>query len=76
MADKDILEFVQSLKNIIDAESNHESEKNNATPVTPSSEMRNIRKCMRSYVDTHSNGEMNNKMCEGLLGPHFENENK
>ncbi|GFW37695.1 HTH_Tnp_Tc3_2 domain-containing protein [Trichonephila clavipes] len=42
MADKDILEFVRSSKNIIDADSKDENEMNNAAPVTTSSEMRNI----------------------------------
>uniref|UniRef100_A0A8C4SEN5 HTH CENPB-type domain-containing protein n=1 Tax=Erpetoichthys calabaricus TaxID=27687 RepID=A0A8C4SEN5_ERPCA len=62
MTDKDILEFVQSSKNIIDADSDNENEMNNAAPVPTSSEMRNIMKSMRSYLDAHSNGEMNNKM--------------
>uniref|UniRef100_A0A8C4SC05 HTH CENPB-type domain-containing protein n=1 Tax=Erpetoichthys calabaricus TaxID=27687 RepID=A0A8C4SC05_ERPCA len=59
---KDILEFVQSSKNIIDADSDDENEMNNAAPVPTSSEMRNIMKSMRSYLDANSNGEMNNKM--------------
>ncbi|GFX16795.1 hypothetical protein TNCV_2517751 [Trichonephila clavipes] len=42
VADKDILEFVQSLKSIIDADSVDENEANNAAPVPMSSEMRNI----------------------------------
>ncbi|GFV29674.1 SCAN domain-containing protein 3 [Trichonephila clavipes] len=46
MADKDILMFVQSTKNIIDADSDDENEMNN---VPTSSEMRNIMKSMRSY---------------------------
>uniref|UniRef100_A0A8C4RRF5 Tigger transposable element-derived protein 4 n=1 Tax=Erpetoichthys calabaricus TaxID=27687 RepID=A0A8C4RRF5_ERPCA len=62
MADKDILEFVQSSKNIIDADSDDENEMNNAAPVPTSSEMRNIMKSMLSYLDAHSNDEMNNKM--------------
>ncbi|GFW69930.1 transposable element Tcb2 transposase [Trichonephila clavipes] len=41
MADKDILEFVQSSKNIIDAESADKKEMNKAAPVSTSSE-RNI----------------------------------
>ncbi|GFV61315.1 uncharacterized protein TNCV_4103731 [Trichonephila clavipes] len=44
MADKDILEFVQSSKNIIDADSDDELEMNNAVPVPISSEMRNVMK--------------------------------
>ncbi|GFY15423.1 hypothetical protein TNCV_1572341 [Trichonephila clavipes] len=39
MADKDILEFVQSSKNIIDADSVGENEMNNAAPVLTSSKM-------------------------------------
>ncbi|KFM70311.1 hypothetical protein X975_18700, partial [Stegodyphus mimosarum] len=46
MADKDILEFVQSSKNIIDADSNDENEMNNAGPVPTSSEMKNVMKSM------------------------------
>ncbi|GFW61362.1 hypothetical protein TNCV_4136801 [Trichonephila clavipes] len=41
-ADKDMLEFVQSSKNIIDADSDNESETNNENPDPPSSEMKNI----------------------------------
>ncbi|GFS78542.1 hypothetical protein TNCV_3147811 [Trichonephila clavipes] len=44
MADKDILKFVQSSKNIIDRDSDDEIGVNNATPVPTSSEMRNIMK--------------------------------
>ncbi|GFW60763.1 hypothetical protein TNCV_571091 [Trichonephila clavipes] len=62
MADKDILEFVHSLKNIIDADSDNENEKNNASPVLPSSNMRNVMKSLRSYFDIHSKVEMNDKM--------------
>ncbi|GFX38795.1 hypothetical protein TNCV_4748651 [Trichonephila clavipes] len=62
MADKDILEFVQSSKNIIDADSSDENEMKNAASDHTSYEMRNIMKSMRSYLDEHSNGEMNNKM--------------
>ncbi|GFX67498.1 hypothetical protein TNCV_3463871 [Trichonephila clavipes] len=59
MADKDILEFVQSSKNIIDANSDDENEMNNAVPVPTSSGKRNT---MIHYLEAHSNGEMNNKM--------------
>ncbi|GFV97472.1 hypothetical protein TNCV_2039801 [Trichonephila clavipes] len=52
---KDILMFVQSYKNILYADSNDENEMDNAA----SSEMRNIMKSMRSYLDAHSNNEMN-----------------
>ncbi|GFW37358.1 hypothetical protein TNCV_859651 [Trichonephila clavipes] len=62
MADKDILEFVQSSKNIIDADSDVQNEMNNAASVPISCEMRNTMKSMHSYLDAHSNGEMNNKM--------------
>ncbi|GFT32604.1 hypothetical protein TNCV_3145521 [Trichonephila clavipes] len=62
MADKDILEFVQSSKNIIDADSDSENEMNKTAPVLMSSERRKIMKSMHSYLDAHSNGEMNNKM--------------
>ncbi|GFV13139.1 hypothetical protein TNCV_4070791 [Trichonephila clavipes] len=44
MADKDILEFAQSSKNIIDAYVDEENEMNNASPVPTSSEMRNFMK--------------------------------
>ncbi|GFY33200.1 hypothetical protein TNCV_1240511 [Trichonephila clavipes] len=62
MADKDILEFVQSLKNIIDSHTDDENEMNKATLVRTSSEMKNILKSMRSYLDAHFSGELNNKM--------------
>ncbi|GFV98300.1 hypothetical protein TNCV_622591 [Trichonephila clavipes] len=62
MADKDILEFVQSSKDVIVAGSEDENEINNADLVPTPSEMRNIIKSMHNYLDTHSNGEMNNKM--------------
>ncbi|GFT72928.1 hypothetical protein TNCV_1976491 [Trichonephila clavipes] len=62
MADQDILEFVQSSKNIIDADSGDQNEMNNSAPVPSSSDMRNIMKSMSSYLDTHSNGEMNKKI--------------
>ncbi|GFX95712.1 hypothetical protein TNCV_4886381 [Trichonephila clavipes] len=35
---------------------------NPATPAATSSEMRNVRKSMRSYLDALSNGEMNDKI--------------
>ncbi|GFT78093.1 hypothetical protein TNCV_2820871 [Trichonephila clavipes] len=69
MANKYTLEFVQSSKNIIDADSDDENEMKNAVPVPILSEMRNVMKSMRSYIDAHSNGEMNNKMDEiGFFG--------
>ncbi|GFW41513.1 hypothetical protein TNCV_466011 [Trichonephila clavipes] len=39
-----------------------DNEMNNEAPVFSSSRMKNIMKSMRSYLDAHSNGEMNNKM--------------
>ncbi|GFU96333.1 hypothetical protein TNCV_89101 [Trichonephila clavipes] len=63
MANKDILEFVQSSKNIIDADYD-KNETNNAAPVPITSEMRNVMKSMRSYLDAHSNGEVNSKMLD------------
>ncbi|GFV86939.1 hypothetical protein TNCV_2198911 [Trichonephila clavipes] len=62
MADKDILEFDKSSKNISDADYDEENEMNNTAPVSMSSEMWNIMKSMFSYLDTHSNGEMDKKM--------------
>ncbi|GFU01961.1 hypothetical protein TNCV_1524471 [Trichonephila clavipes] len=38
-----------------------ENEMNNAIPVPTSSEMRNVMKSMRSYLEVRSNGEINNK---------------
>ncbi|GFT09823.1 RNA-directed DNA polymerase from mobile element jockey [Trichonephila clavipes] len=64
MAGKVILGFVQSLKNIMDADSEEENEISNAAPVPMTSEKRNIIKRMRNYSDAHSNGEMNIKMEE------------
>ncbi|GFU79125.1 hypothetical protein TNCV_2136481 [Trichonephila clavipes] len=51
-----------SSKNIIDADSVDENEMNIVDPVPTFSEMRNIMKSTRSYLDAHSNSEMNNKM--------------
>ncbi|GFX19135.1 uncharacterized protein TNCV_3012791 [Trichonephila clavipes] len=62
MADKDVLEFVQSSKNTIDADCGEENEMNNVAPVPMSSEMRNILESMHTYSDAHTNGELNNKM--------------
>ncbi|GFU59731.1 hypothetical protein TNCV_3186871 [Trichonephila clavipes] len=62
MADKDIFEFVQSSKNIIEADFDDKNEINNAAPVPTSSEMRITMKSMCCYLDAYSNGEMNNKM--------------
>ncbi|GFY18534.1 hypothetical protein TNCV_2397601 [Trichonephila clavipes] len=60
MADKCILEFVQSSKNIIDADD--EKEMTYTAPVPTSSKMKNVMKSMHSYLNAHSNGEMNNKV--------------
>ncbi|GFX41736.1 hypothetical protein TNCV_388491 [Trichonephila clavipes] len=60
IADKDILEFVQSSKNAFDADS--ENEMNDVAPVPTSSEIRNNIKSMHSYLDTHFKGEVNNKI--------------
>ncbi|GFV93956.1 protein big brother [Trichonephila clavipes] len=61
MTSKVILEFAQSSKNIMKADSDDENEMNNIAPVSTSSEMSNIMKSMHSYLDAHSNDEMNNK---------------
>ncbi|GFV93549.1 hypothetical protein TNCV_1988611 [Trichonephila clavipes] len=58
IAYKHILKFVQSSEYIIDADSSDGNETNHAA----ASEMRNIMKSMRSYLDAHSNGEMNKKV--------------
>ncbi|GFU17133.1 uncharacterized protein TNCV_1853871 [Trichonephila clavipes] len=52
MTDKDILQFVQSSKNILDADSEDENERNNSAPVPTSSEMRNIMKTTRGLLAT------------------------
>ena len=64
MADKDILEIVQSSKYPINVDSDDEldNEINIVVPVPNTSEMRNIMKIKRTYLDAHSNGEMNNTM--------------
>ncbi|GFX19197.1 putative transposable element [Trichonephila clavipes] len=57
IADKDILEFVQSSKNmndIIQYVSNNENEMNNAAPVHTSFKMKNSIKSMGSYLDVDS----------------------
>ncbi|GFU44041.1 hypothetical protein TNCV_4963531 [Trichonephila clavipes] len=43
-------------------DSDDENEMNNAAPVPTSFEMRNVMKSMHSYLDAHSNGEMNKEM--------------
>ncbi|GFT41597.1 hypothetical protein TNCV_4183001 [Trichonephila clavipes] len=59
---KNISEFVQSSKNTLDADSEDENEMSEAIPVPMSSEWRNIMKSIRSYLDAHSNSQMNNKI--------------
>ncbi|GFX50060.1 hypothetical protein TNCV_2375491 [Trichonephila clavipes] len=61
VADNDTIIY-QSSKNIVGADSDDENEKNNADPVPISSEMRSVMRSKRSFLDAHSNGEMNNKM--------------
>ncbi|GFY14589.1 hypothetical protein TNCV_4827931 [Trichonephila clavipes] len=60
MTDKDIWEFVQSSKNIIDADSWDENEMDNANPFLTSLETKNIMKSIRSYLNVCPNGERNN----------------
>ncbi|GFW92299.1 uncharacterized protein TNCV_3541851 [Trichonephila clavipes] len=55
------------LKNIIDADFDDENVMTNAAPVPTPSKMRNFTKIMRSYLDTHSNEEMNDKTDDSLL---------
>ncbi|GFW75093.1 uncharacterized protein TNCV_447981 [Trichonephila clavipes] len=62
MADKGIWSLFKAQKDIIDVDSDDENEINNAPHVPTSSEIKNIRKSVRSYLDAHSNGEMNNKL--------------
>ncbi|GFU99918.1 hypothetical protein TNCV_1257671 [Trichonephila clavipes] len=62
MAQKVILELVKRSKNITEADSDDENEINNAATVPTSSEMKNIMKSMCCYLESHSNGERNNKM--------------
>ncbi|GFV10245.1 hypothetical protein TNCV_3661971 [Trichonephila clavipes] len=54
MADKDFLECLQSSK------MNDENEENNAGPIPTSCEIR-IMKSMCSYLEAHSNGEINER---------------
>ncbi|GFV06356.1 hypothetical protein TNCV_1528801 [Trichonephila clavipes] len=58
-ADKDNLEFHQGSQNITEADLNDKNEMNNAPS---SSEMKSIMKSVRSYLDSYSYCEMNNKM--------------
>ncbi|GFV37035.1 hypothetical protein TNCV_2381821 [Trichonephila clavipes] len=64
MADKDILEFIQSSKGIIDADYDDEKEINNAVPVPTSSGMKNTMKNIFSYLDAHFNCEINYIMAD------------
>ncbi|GFU40854.1 hypothetical protein TNCV_2466561 [Trichonephila clavipes] len=54
MAKKEILEFVQSLQDMIDADSDDENEMNNATPFPTPSETRNIMKKVGKPIDENS----------------------
>ncbi|GFW92931.1 hypothetical protein TNCV_3495641 [Trichonephila clavipes] len=62
LADEDILEFVRSSRNIIDADSDDENEMNNTALAPMSSEIRNVMTIMCSYLDAHFRGERNDKM--------------
>ncbi|GFT15053.1 hypothetical protein TNCV_4316341 [Trichonephila clavipes] len=62
MAEKGTFWILTKSKKIIDADSDDKNEMNNAAPVPTSSEMRNIMKRMRSYLDAHCNGEINSKI--------------
>ncbi|GFT77064.1 hypothetical protein TNCV_1099411 [Trichonephila clavipes] len=58
-----VLEFVQSSENNDeDSDDERENGVSDAAPVPASSEMMNVMKSMRSYLDAHSNREMSNKM--------------
>ncbi|GFV78452.1 hypothetical protein TNCV_3477671 [Trichonephila clavipes] len=61
MVGKYVLDFDQNSKNIIDVDFDVENEMNNAAPVSTLSEMRTIMKNMHSYLDAHSDREMDNK---------------
>ncbi|GFT38736.1 hypothetical protein TNCV_1499132 [Trichonephila clavipes] len=50
------------LKIIIDANFDDAKEMNNGVPVLTSSEMRNVMKRLRSYLDAYFNGEMDNNV--------------
>ncbi|GFV34968.1 hypothetical protein TNCV_2097961 [Trichonephila clavipes] len=52
MANKEILEFVKSSKNIIDANSNAENEMNNTAPVPTSFEMKNMKSILSFFTRT------------------------
>ncbi|GFW45154.1 hypothetical protein TNCV_716561 [Trichonephila clavipes] len=67
MADKDILEFVQSSKNSIDTDFENETAMINIAPDPTSYEMENIMKSMRNYLDARFDGEMNNKITSNNL---------
>ncbi|GFY36121.1 hypothetical protein TNCV_4844931 [Trichonephila clavipes] len=59
MADKDILEFVQSSKNIIDGDSEDKNEMNNTAPVSTTFYIRNVIKSVFNYLNAHSKGGWN-----------------
>ncbi|GFT99366.1 hypothetical protein TNCV_76821 [Trichonephila clavipes] len=52
---------LSELKNIIEANCGDENEVNTVAPVPTSSEVSNIMTSMSSYLDAHSNAEMNLK---------------
>ncbi|GFX98473.1 uncharacterized protein TNCV_4002421 [Trichonephila clavipes] len=58
MANKEIWQFDQSPKNIVDADSDDENKMNLAAPVPASSE---IRYTINSYLDAYSKSELNKK---------------
>ncbi|GFV50821.1 hypothetical protein TNCV_4237761 [Trichonephila clavipes] len=62
IADKDILEFVESSTNIMVVGSEGENEMNNAVLVLMSSEMQSILKCMNCYLYARPDVAMNNKV--------------
>ncbi|GFV13811.1 hypothetical protein TNCV_3695231 [Trichonephila clavipes] len=62
MTGKDNLEFSQIPKNIVDADSEDENEIKRTAAAFASSEMRNTTKGMRSYLDAHTNVEINKDM--------------
>ncbi|GFV71717.1 hypothetical protein TNCV_3535051 [Trichonephila clavipes] len=67
MAAKNILEFVQCSKDIIEADSEDEKEMHIAVPEFTSSEIKNITKSLRSNLEAHFKSEMNNKIDEQIL---------
>ncbi|GFW37912.1 hypothetical protein TNCV_4631141 [Trichonephila clavipes] len=70
MADKYLLESVQSLKNIIDADSDDLNEMNNAASVSMSSETRNIVKNGLRSFEPWSSDEDDTKLAPPLQLPY------